>query len=268
MDYHELFHKLSVAPEIVTRHSAVRELNGISLNPTYELYNTPARDLTSGKPWNYLLNEFAWYLNGDRSVEYISKYSTFWNKIADTHGCINSNYGNLTLYEEMPNGLSPLEWCVHALEEDINTRQAVMLYNKPQYITPTKDFICTQLQHFLYRNKQLNSIVYMRSSDLIRGLSFDIPWWKFIQDIIANTIDVKSGELTVFIGSSHVYKEHYSLVNAMLSTAWMTSRLSTTMNAKDIFKYKKWDEHLVANNIQITVGGSIMPLNGNQRCIK
>jgi len=235
MDYDELCKKLVTAPEILVRGNAIKELSTVHLTPTFHLYETPKRSLLKNSPRSYLLAELAWYFNGDRTINYISTYSKFWSNIVEG-GVVNSNYGFLTMYEKLPSGLTPVEWCVNTLQKDINSRQAIILYNKPAYIKDTKDFVCTQTQQFLFRNNRLNSIVYIRSSDFIRGLSFDIPWWQLLNNLVANTLGVRCGSLDVFIGSSHCYKEHYNILESMSNDVWQKYKISTKLHLSDVIK--------------------------------
>lgn len=251
MDYDELCKKLVSAPEELIRDKQVKELNSVRLQPSFHLYETSKRSLLKNSPRSYLLAELAWYFNGDRTTNYISNYSKFWSTITENN-VINSNYGFLTLYEKLPSGKTSMEWCVGALQEDIYSRQAIILYNKPEYIKKTKDFICTQTQQFLFRNNQLNSIVYIRSSDFIRGLSFDIPWWHLLNNILANTLGVKCGSTDIFIGSSHVYKEHYTLIASMANDNWKKYKISTKLTIHDVVKKQgMWNIPRVLNSIDI-----------------
>jgi thymidylate synthase len=184
-------------------------------------------------------------LNGDRNIKDIVEHSKFWKALADEKNCANSNYGYLTLYERCHNVngklLSPAEWCMHTLKKDINSRQAVMLYNKPQYVTDTNDFICTQTQQFICRGNTLHNIVNIRSSDAIRGLSFDIPWWRFIGNVIANSLGKVPGYMVVNIGSSHIYEPHFMLVNNMCCEDWVKYSLKTTLTLDKIYCHGKWN---------------------------
>ena len=40
----------------------------------------------------YLKNELKWYLSGSLKIDYIKKYSSFWEKLVDSNGTINSIY--------------------------------------------------------------------------------------------------------------------------------------------------------------------------------
>jgi thymidylate synthase len=240
MQYRDLFKNLCTAPTVIARGHTTKELCNVQLDPECDLYAAPGRNLTdpSTKEGNYLLHELVWYLNGDSNVKYIAENGgKFWKSIADERGDIHSNYGALTLFYDRHFGFSPVQFVIGELRRDLNSRRAVILYNKPEFCYGlNKDFVCTQVQQFMHRGGKLNSTVYIRSSDAIRGLSFDIPWWKFLQSVIANTLGVSTGALTVFLGSAHVYEEHFALAAAMAETVshWQLYAMDTTAKFDDI----------------------------------
>lgn len=181
----------------------------------YNFWSLPERPLKKTLP--YLYGELAWYFSGSRLASDIGKYSKFWLKLADKDGIVNSNYGYLVYYKSNKNGLTSFEWAAQTLAKDPHSRQAIILYNdRDSYYKGNKDFICTQLQHFLIREGVLYSIIYLRSSDAILGLSYDIPWWSIVHQSMAMYLDVKPGKIDVNIGSSHIYANKYKIVADML----------------------------------------------------
>ena len=80
---------------------------------------------------NYTAKEFDWYLSGSRKAE--EAPAKFWQTIADEEGNVNSNYGDLVLYDESENGKTPYRWALHCLLYDKDSRKAVIRYNKPKH---------------------------------------------------------------------------------------------------------------------------------------
>jgi thymidylate synthase len=217
---------------IKIHNNEVKELIDIKLiiNEDNIFYCDNLRPLN--KILTYLFGELIWYLSGDKRVGYISKYSSFWNNLVNDKNEINSNYGYLVFYKKYKQRLFSLkinkhytgfEWCVSQFVKDMYTRQAVILYNdKDYYYDNNKDFICTQTQQFLIRDNELISIVYIRSSDIIFGLTYDIVWWNFVQQQICNTLNIRykmnvySGKLIINIGSCHLYLNKFNLIEQML----------------------------------------------------
>lgn len=163
----------------------------------------------------YLDGELGWYMSGSTRVEDIEKHSKFWSGLADTNGTVNSNYGYLTMIEKHA-GKSQLEWVIESLKQDPETRQAVINYNQPKHKYPgVKDFVCTLTQEFRANNGKLDSLVHMRSNDVIFGLTYDLPWFLRLQKIAAEAAGLEVGQYAHLASSLHVYERHFEMVNAI-----------------------------------------------------
>jgi thymidylate synthase len=183
-------------------------------NPGDGICHLPSRNIDL----KYLEGELDWYLSGSLKVADIEKHSKFWSKLADSNGTVNSNYGFLTMIEKH-GGLSQVEWCIQQLRTDIDTRQAIMNYNQPRHkYIGNKDFVCTVSQEFrVDQFGSLNSVVHMRSNDLIFGLTFDAPWFVYVQKLIADAVGLKIGSYSHFASSLHVYERHFPMLREIAS---------------------------------------------------
>ena len=177
-------------------------------NPSASVVTLPARAINH----EYLKAELDWYMAGDPHVEKIAKASSFWTKLADTNGTVNSNYGKLIMTDKWA-GKSQFEWCIARLKEDPESRQAVLNYNQPVHkYEGNKDFVCTLTQQFLIDNGALHSTVHMRSNDLIYGATYDIPWFVAVQALVADALDIPLGSYNHVAASLHVYKKHFKML--------------------------------------------------------
>jgi thymidylate synthase len=70
---------------------------------------------------------------------------------------------------------------------------------------------CTCVWQFHLRDNQLHMGVYMRSWDLVWGLSYDIPSFVSIQMALAGDLGVNRGIYVHTAGSAHVYDRHWNL---------------------------------------------------------
>ena len=235
---HESYHELLMdivdhGEDVETRGLTTKELINVELKVGVDnfFFAEPTRSFK--RVHDYFFGEMAWYMSGDLRPDFISKYSKFWLTLTNPDGTLNSNYGHLVFYNQREAGASRFlrsdksttqyEWCLQQLIKDPSSRKAVVLYNNPEYyFKENRDFICTQLQQFFIRNNTLLSTVYIRSSDAILGLSYDVPWWSVVQQSLLLDLqecgykDLKLGETTIFIGSVHVYNDKLNLVKAML----------------------------------------------------
>lgn len=161
---------------------------------------------------DYLKGELEWYNSGSLDVKDIAKYSKFWEKLADSNGTVNSNYGFI-INKDKFNGISQFEWCLNKLKSDKHTRQAIMNYNQPKHkYNDNKDFVCTISQQFILNDNSLDSIVLMRSNDFIYGLSYDLPWFTSQQLKLCEELELNVGKYMHYATSLHVYKKHFNML--------------------------------------------------------
>jgi thymidylate synthase len=161
---------------------------------------------------SYIEEEKKWYLSGSPFAKDIEHASKFWNKLVDRNGTINSNYGKLVMVDKY-NGISQFEWCEDSLKSDPDTRQAVMNYNQPQHkYTGNRDFPCTVSQSFRGRGEHLDTLVHMRSNDIILGFTNDAPFFIYLQKLMAEKIGLKPGPYSHIAESLHVYERHFDMI--------------------------------------------------------
>lgn len=196
-----------------------RGLKTLELNDAWlevEDISDPIISLKSRKlDLDYLDKEMEWYHSGSLMACDISENASMWDRIKDTNGTVNSNYGFLTMVQKW-GGKSQLEWCVDSLIKDPNTRQAVMNYNQPIHkYNGVKDFVCTLTQTFIKRAGRLDTIVLMRSNDIIYGLSYDIPWFAYVQKKVSEETGIPIGKYNHYATSLHVYEKHFDMIEGM-----------------------------------------------------
>lgn len=180
---------------------------------------------------DYTYKEMLWYKSGDNSVESAKKISKFWGQLANPDGTINSNYGHLVLYdksegdsrfEDQNEGRTPFEFAKDALIRDMDTRQAVMRFNKPKHgFKGNKDFVCTMYGIFHIRNNRLYLSMKQRSADLFYGVVYDIPFFVYLQEKMLKELQVQYPDLEMGtykhnFDSLHIYERNFEAVSKML----------------------------------------------------
>jgi len=182
------------------------ELGKLTISPAYPLLDTEARPFN----WKYFMGELAWYLLKDNNIEYINHFSSFWKNIADDYGFINSNYGKILFGDQ-------LQWVIDALKKDKNTRQAIAFVNQPKFqYEGNKDFVCTMYLNFWIKDDALNMKVQMRSNDVFYGLSYDAPFFAFIQQTVCIWLrrtypELQLGTYHHFADNIHYYQRHFEV---------------------------------------------------------
>ena len=172
-------------------------------------------------PKKYVEAELDWYKSMDLSIighEGIESNPT-WQSCCtkDEKKEINSNYGWCVFSEE--NG-SQYDNCLEVLKKDKTTRNAIIMYNRPEIYKDYKrdgmhDMICTFMSHFFIRNNKLYMIHNMRSNDIRYGfICSDLAWNCFVyqnmyEDLKSTYPDLEVGTIIWTSDSMHLYSRHF-----------------------------------------------------------
>ena len=165
----------------------------------------------------YIDAELDWYLGCSTNINdirYKDEPPTAWQYAANKYGEINSNYGKLIFddkyYRQFDN-------VVNELKYEPDSRRAVMIYNRPSIWTEfdengKNDFICTNAVSYYIRDGYLQSVVQMRSNDVVFGYKNDYAWQRYVMNMVANEVDCEVGSLIWQVQNLHVYERHFDLV--------------------------------------------------------
>ena len=166
----------------------------------------------------YIEREIDWYLSGSTNIRDIYGRNVVppsaWEFAADNHGNINSNYGHLIFsdiyYRQYDNVLTELL-------ENPDSRRASMIYQRPSIWTEynsngKSDFICTNAVTYYIRNDELQSVVQMRSNDVVYGYKNDYAWQQYVLETLARDLGIEPGFITWQVQNLHVYERHFHLV--------------------------------------------------------
>ena len=166
----------------------------------------------------YINREIDWYISASTNIHDIYDRGTAppeaWQYAADNHGNINSNYGYLIFsdiyYRQYDNVLTELL-------ENPDSRRASMIYQRPSIWTEynengKSDFICTNAVTYYIRNDELQSVVQMRSNDVVYGYKNDYAWQQYVLTTLAKDLGIQPGFITWQVQNLHVYERHFSLV--------------------------------------------------------
>lgn len=161
---------------------------------------------------NYVAAQLAWYATGAQDVTQIRTWRPdMWARVkpnASGYEDVHSNYGEYVFYERQ------LEAVIRRLKENPHTRQAVILFNRPNVLlSDTTDHICTTSLQFLLRHGQLNAIATMRSNELVNGFRYDVAFFTFLMDYVRAALGpgASLGWYRHNVGSLHVKRGHDAL---------------------------------------------------------
>ena len=168
-------------------------IHGIDFDNTKALFNcgfyirNPLENYITNKERNwkpdYAEAEWQWYLSGDPRIsklgELYGKIPPIWERMADSNGEVNSNYG----YQWKRN--DQIDYVVAKLRDNPKTRHAaISIYDAKEWLKYTKDTPCTYAIQFTIVNDKLNMSVYMRSNDIWYGFCNDQYQFSSLQKMI------------------------------------------------------------------------------------
>lgn len=166
---------------------------------------------------DYMVAERDWYDTQQCNVNPLNdlygKVPVIWKEhAANTRGEINSNYGWCVYSKE--NG-SQYDNVLRELKTNPNSRRATMIYTRPtmhnDYREDGKnDFICTNAVTYYIRNGVLQTVVQMRSNDVVFGYMNDYYWAQVVASRLAIDLDIESNPDMFWQAQSlHIYPRHF-----------------------------------------------------------
>lgn len=163
----------------------------------------------------YIERELEWYRSCSLNVNDIpGQTPKIWTQIANENKMINSNYGYLIWSDE---NHRQYDHILAELKNNPFSRRAVMIYNRPSMheeynIGGMSDFICTMYNSFFIRDDKLVSHYVLRSNDAIYGANNDFAWAKYVQGLLADDLNLETGDLIWSASSLHVYERHFKYI--------------------------------------------------------
>lgn len=230
--YNQMLSEVFEDPEYVSspRGQEIRERVNtchVLIDPTSNMFTNEIRSI----PKRYIAGELEWYFSGSNHLDDIVKYSKFWSVIANKDKTLNSAYGHLLFVKENKHGFTQWEWAHDSLVADKDSRQAIMYFGGPDYqYGDNKDFVCTCFGQFLIRENKLHFHVTMRSNDLIKGTTFDIPFFTLLQQNMLILLkkyypNLELGYYYHNATSLHIYESDFELVDKMLGHEFFADQL-------------------------------------------
>ena len=193
-------------------------MNGIYFDNTKALFNVgfymrnPLENYITNKERNwkpdYAEAEWQWYLSGDPRIsklgELYGKVPPIWERMADSRGEVNSNYGYQWRRCEQ------IDYVVAKLRDNPNTRHAaISIYDAKEWQKYTKDTPCTYAIQFTIINNKLNMSAYMRSNDIWYGFCNDQYQFSSLQKKIAKELKIEIGWYYHHAHNMHLYNDKF-----------------------------------------------------------
>ena len=155
---------------------------------------------------DYADAEWQWYLSGDPNIkklgEIYGKIPPIWQRMADSDGNVNSNYG----WQWKRN--NQIDYVVGKLRTNPNTRHAaISIYDCKEYSKYRNDTPCTYAVQFTILDNMLNMSVYMRSNDLWYGFCNDQYCFSMLQKLVAERLSIDVGWYYHHAHNMHIYND-------------------------------------------------------------
>lgn len=217
---HALEHIKKHGEPIKASKGQTREITGVVLeltNPRARLSRTESR----GKLFS-CIGELCWYLSGTGDTSFIVYYLSDYKK-ADEGGRIFGAYGP-RLFRRWKR-VTQFANIIQLLTKKPTSRRAVLqLFDAKDLAREHKDVPCTCTLQFLIRKGRLDVIVYMRSNDVIKGLTHDIFCFTMLQEIAARRLSVDLGTYRHCVGSLHLYLSDDETAQSFLHEGWQSTK--------------------------------------------
>jgi len=182
------------------REMLTREIIGSSV--AFQMVLPVVTCKNRGLSYCFMAAEALWVLQGSNDLNFHPQIQQKLNPYSDNGVTMSGAYGPMVMQQ--------IRFVCETLHADINSRQAVMTIWKPNPST-SKDIPCTIGLQFMIREDTIHCMACMRSSDVWMGLPYDMFTFSCIANRIRLAISpiLKLGTLTIFRGSSHLYKSNF-----------------------------------------------------------
>ena len=231
------------------RNMNIRECMNVFMqlsNPFSNLFKT--NDKTTTLQTGYLKKELSLYLSGSFTADHFAKASRFWDSIKNPDDTINSAYGYLIFSKPNEHGYTQFDWAVKSLQQDKDSRQAIMHFNSASHQRDgIRDFPCTLTATFHIRDNKLNMTTVMRSNDIRKGLQYDLPFFTMLQRLVQLRLvataypTLEMGTYSHLSQSLHIYENDFEYAQNVISSEMAPNEMPRIMDS-DVILSKDMDD--------------------------
>lgn len=165
--------------------------------------------------WKSVAGELAALLKGSTHIDDFKKRGChFWDDWADEKGNINLDYGRTWIDF---NGVNQLVQLIEGLKFDQTGRRHIITGWRPETADKV-DLPCCHMLYQWYVNQfgELEMLWFQRSADLMVGVPSDMVTAALLNLLVAQTVSLKPGKVTMVFGDVHIYTNHLVGVNEYL----------------------------------------------------
>jgi len=184
-----------------------------------------------------LVGQFLWITQGSFNTLAIKYYAPYSEQFSsDTIRMIGAYGPRLFGIHHM----HQIRHVIETLDENETKRRAVASIYLPQFDQHklSDEVPCTLNLQYLIREKQLHSVIYMRSQNLFRLLPYDVFLFTMLQEyvnaVLTTAHDTTLGEYNHFSGSFHIYEDEIPLIEDVIEDSKTNSFKMEPMPSKDV----------------------------------
>lgn len=163
--------------------------------------------------YNGVLGELAAFFRGPKNVkDFEAMGCNYWEQWKDNeNGDITVDYGNL--WRDF-GGINQLDVLRESLKNNPMDRRMLISGWNPANLASNSLPCCHLLYQWYVRSGEyLDMVWYQRSVDTMVGLPSDVILAAAWNILLANEVGLKPGRLIFNLGDTHIYEEHFDLVN-------------------------------------------------------
>ena len=163
--------------------------------------------------------ELLWFIRGETNVETLRKQGvSIWDEWAAEDGELGPIYGEQWRRWSAPGGetIDQLAGVVEGLRSDPHSRRHLVSAWNPADVPRMALPPCHVLYQFYVAEGKLSSAVYQRSADIFLGVPFNIASYALLTEMVAQLCGYSPGELTMFLGDVHLYRNHVGQAQVQL----------------------------------------------------
>lgn len=183
-------------------------------------------------PFRWIAEELFWFLSGDTDERNLrARGVDIWKEWADlehtsrfgrVEGDLGPVYGYLwrSFGGDYPvrNGVDQIARLVREIQQNPNSRRLVVTGWDPRVADSVDLPPChTLFQLKVERGRVLHCQLYQRSADAFLGVPFNISSYALLTHMLAHACGLEVGEFVHAFGDLHVYRNHLSQVEELLS---------------------------------------------------
>lgn len=256
-DYLELGLEILKKGEVVEgRNGTTKQLFGTQL--TFDLQEEFPIITTRKSFYKGVFGEFAALMNAPfDNVQHMRDFGVnYWELWSDQEtGRLKVDYGNEGERVLNAQGDTQMTEVIRMLLNEPHSRRIILNYWNADNLCNTEDPLSLpccwySLQFHVRSNEYLDIIWNQRSCDLALGIQADAMLASLFAIVLGNQVGLKPGKITMNLGNTHLYEEHWDLFEMQAARTPLKSP-EWTLNAPQGMHYKEFrPEMLVLEGYQ------------------